>query len=211
LSHSAIEQASEAILSLDAAGLETLVKHSLTSMTPLQVAEEIISPALERIGIMWEEGMANLAQIFLGSKLCEDLLQRILPPEAHWRKDSPVIAITNFDDHHSLGKKIVYMTLRSNGYNIIDLGWTDVDSIGPKAKEHKVEILMASTLMLRSAIKTKEIPRLLKQEHSDALLVVGGAPFLFDPELAREVGADALGSSGADAASIVQALMEASR
>ena len=211
MSPSATEHASQAILSLDAVDLEKMVQHSLLSMTPLQVAEEIISPALERIGDMWEEGKANLAQIFLGSKLCEDLLQRILPKEAHWRKDSPVIAITNFDDHHSLGKKIVYMTLRSNGYNIIDLGWTDVDSIGLKAKEHRVEVLMVSTLMLRSAIKIKEIPRVLKREHSTALMVVGGAPFVFDPELAREVGADALGSSGADASGIVQALMEATK
>lgn len=208
---SVIESASAAILSLDATELEELVQHSLTSMTPLQVAEQIISPALERIGVLWEEGNANLAQIFLGSKLCEDVLLRILPQEAHWRKDSPVIGITNFDDHHSLGKKIVHMTLRSSGHNIIDLGWTDADSIAPKVREHKVQVLMVSTLMLRSALRTKAIPRLLKEANSSAVMVVGGAPFLFDPELAREVGAEALGSSGADAAGIVQALLEAMR
>ncbi len=211
MTSSAIERTISAILSLDEADLEKLVHQSMASMTPLQVAEEIISPALERIGILWEEGTANLAQIFLGSRLCEDLLQRILPQEAHWRKDSPVIAITNYDDHHSLGKKIVYMTLRSAGYDIIDLGWTDANSIALKVKEHQVEVLMVSTLMLRSALKTREIPRLLREGRSSAVMVVGGAPFIFDPELAREVGAEALGSSGADAAGIVQALLEAKK
>jgi methylmalonyl-CoA mutase cobalamin-binding domain/chain len=196
---------------LDASDLEKLVQNSLKTMSPLQVAEDIISPALERIGMMWEEGSANLAQIFLGSRLCDELLQRILPPEAHWRKDSPVIAITNFDDHHSLGKKIVFMTLRSNGFDIIDLGWTDSDSITSAALQHKVEVLMVSTLMLRSALKTKEIPRLLKEHGSQAVMVVGGAPFFFDPELAREVGAEAVGSNGADASGIVAVIMEAKK
>jgi methanogenic corrinoid protein MtbC1 len=205
-----VEQASEAILNLDRDDLERLVKTSLATMTPLQVAEEMISPALELIGGMWEEGTANLAQVYLGSKLCEELLNRILPSESHWRRDSPVIAITNFEDHHSLGKKIVYMTLRSNGYDIVDLGWTDASTIGRAAKENSTEILMVSTLMLRSALKSKEIPGLLKKNGSEAFMVVGGAPFFFDPELAREVGADGLGSNGTDAGDIVKALMEAS-
>jgi methanogenic corrinoid protein MtbC1 len=208
---SAVEQASEAILNLDEADLEKVVQDSLSTMTPLQVAEEIISPALELIGNMWEEGTANLAQVYLGSKLCEELLQRILPGESHWRRDSPVIGITNFEDHHNLGKKIVFMTLRSNGYEIIDLGWTDTGSVGQRAKENGIEVLMVSTLMLRSALRAKEIPGLLKRNGAAALMVVGGAPFFFDPELAREVGADAVGSNGTDAGDIIRTLMEACR
>jgi methylmalonyl-CoA mutase cobalamin-binding domain/chain len=211
LTPSAVERASEAILNLDKDDLESLVEASLATMTPLQVAEDIISPALELIGGMWEEGSANLAQVYLGSRLCEDLLNRILPGESHWRRDSPVIAITNFEDHHSLGKRIVFMTLRSNGYDIIDLGWTDASSIGRAAKEKEVEVLMVSTLMLRSALKSKEIPALLRKNGLNALMVVGGAPFFFDPELAREVGADAVGSNGTDAGDIVRSLMEAMR
>lgn len=96
------EHDSEAVLNLDGIGLEKLVQRSLASMTPPQVTEEIISHAPERIGTMWAEGSAHLAQIFLGSDMCEELLQRILPQEAHRRKDSPVIGTANYDDHHSL-------------------------------------------------------------------------------------------------------------
>lgn len=182
---------------------------SLSHRTPLEVAEELISPALSKIGVMWEEGEANLAQIFLASKMCDELLSQILPKEAHWRKDSPVIGITNFDDHHSLGKKIVYMVLRADGFDAIDLGWTNSSSIGEAVIENRVDVLLVSTLMLRSALKAKEIPNIIRTNGNKVVMIVGGAPFLFDRELGKEVGAEAIGGSGADASRLINALMEA--
>lgn len=205
----AIDEVRDALLALDAQRMKELLESSLSSLTPLEVAEEVISPALLKIGEMWEEGEANLSQIFLASKMCDETLSQILPKEAHWRKDSPVIGITNFDDHHSLGKKILYMVLRADGFDVIDLGWTDSHSIGAAVMENRVEVLLVSTLMLRSALKVKEIPDIIKARGRKVIMVVGGAPFLFDPELGRGVGADAIGSNGADASELIKGLMEA--
>lgn len=196
-------------MALDAQRMRGLLELSLSHRTPLEVAEELISPALSKIGVMWEEGEANLAQIFLASKMCDELLSQILPKEAHWRKDSPVIGITNFDDHHSLGKKIVYMVLRADGFDAIDLGWTNSSSIGEAVIENRVDVLLVSTLMLRSALKAKEIPDIIRTNGNKVVMIVGGAPFLFDRELGKEVGAEAIGGSGADASRLINALMEA--
>jgi methanogenic corrinoid protein MtbC1 len=206
-----IERMSEAILDLDEAGFERLVDEFLVTRSPLQVAEDVISPSLQDIGVMWEEGRANLAQIYLGSKMCEETLQRILPKESKWRRDAPIVAITNYEDHHSLGKSIVYMTMRSEGFEVADLGWTDAKTVAEKVKQSGAQVLMVSTLMLRSALRTKEIPGLIEMEGCHVMMVVGGAPFIFDPELGKEVGADAVGSNGTDASSIIHALMEGAR
>ena len=63
--------------------------------------------------------------------------------------------------------------------------------------------------MLRSALKVKEIPNIIGARGGKVIMVVGGSPFLFDPELGREVGADAIGSNGADVSELVKRLMEA--
>jgi len=47
----------------------------------------------------------------------------------------------------------------------------------------------------------------LKARGANIKVVVGGAPFLFDEELWREVGADAMGRSASDAVAIVERLM----
>ena len=49
---------------------------------------------------------------------------------------------------------------------------------------------------------------MLKKRGWNGKIAVGGAPFLFDPDLWREVGADAMGKNASDAISIVRKWME---
>ena len=58
--------------------------------------------------------------------------------------------------------------------------------------------------MLPSALKVKAVRAALNARGSRVRIAVGGAPFLFDPELWREVGADAMGRSAADAMTIIR-------
>jgi methanogenic corrinoid protein MtbC1 len=48
----------------------------------------------------------------------------------------------------------------------------------------------------------------LKARGADIKVAVGGAPFLFDGQLWREVGADAMGRSAGDAVSIAGGWMK---
>jgi len=71
----------------------------------------------------------------------------------------------------------------------------------------KIRVLMISVLMLPSALKVREVCERLKARGADIRVIVGGAPFMFDADLWKEVGADAMGSSAAQAVEIVQGLM----
>ena len=66
---------------------------------------------------------------------------------------------------------------------------------------------MISVLILPSALKVKQVCSRLKDSGADVKVVVGGAPFLFDAQLWREIGADAMGSSASEAVAIVGRLM----
>ena len=65
-------------------------------------------------------------------------------------------------------------------------------------------MLLVSTLMLSSALRVRELSALLRNAGSTMKLVVGGAPFLFDERLWREVGADAMGRCATEAPRIVE-------
>ena len=73
----------------------------------------------------------------------------------------------------------------------------------------RLRVLLISVLILPSALKVREVCAQLKAAGSDVKVVVGGAPFLFDDMLWREVGADAMGRSASDAVAIVARLMGA--
>jgi methanogenic corrinoid protein MtbC1 len=58
--------------------------------------------------------------------------------------------------------------------------------------------------MLPSALEVKAVRATLARRGHRVRIAVGGAPFLLDPELWREVGADAFGRSASDAVAIVR-------
>jgi trimethylamine corrinoid protein len=81
-----------------------------------------------------------------------------------------------------------------------------IDEAVTRAGEDRLRVLLVSALMLPSALHVRDLVLRLKSASPDLKVVVGGAPFLFDPELWREVGADAMGRSASEAASIIEKL-----
>jgi methanogenic corrinoid protein MtbC1 len=80
----------------------------------------------------------------------------------------------------------------------------DVDELVERVITDKLRILLISVLMMPSALKIRELRNALDARGVQLKILVGGAPFQFDSQLWREVGADAMGLSAADAVAIVQ-------
>ena len=104
---------------------------------------------------------------------------------------------------------MVVSALRAAGFDLVDLGHTDVDALVRSVQKECVKVLLISTLMLPSALKVKEVRARLDAAGLLVKIVVGGAPFRFDPQLWREVGADACGQSASEAITIVRSLLQA--
>ena len=66
---------------------------------------------------------------------------------------------------------------------------------------------MISVLILPSALKVADVCKALKEADAPVKVLVGGAPFLFDETLWKEVGADAMGRNAAEAITIVKKWM----
>ena len=46
-------------------------------MSPIQLAEKVVAPALERIGDDWKAGDASLSQVYMSGRICEKLVDEI--------------------------------------------------------------------------------------------------------------------------------------
>ncbi|WMW21127.1 cobalamin-dependent protein [Methanolobus mangrovi] len=182
----------DALLSLNRVAATTMIINEFTGDNAFELINEVISPALENIGRMWASGEIALSQEYMASKICEEIVETILPAESPARKDMPVIGITTLGDEHMLGKRIVCSFLRARGFNIHDYGDMGPEKISQKVKEDGIEVLMASTLMLNIAYEVKKLRLIFEREGIKTRIIVGGAPFLFDRNLWKEVGADAM-------------------
>ncbi len=198
----------EALATLDRIKAETLFQKALAGRSAIEAVEGIVVPALEQIGQAWNEGSIALSQVYLSGRLCEELVEQALPPSDPDRKHQPRSAIVVLNDYHTLGKRIVYSVMRASGYELFDYGRMDVDELVARAHADRIGVLLISVLMLPSALKVREVRAGLEARGARVKIAVGGAPFLFDPELWREVGADAMGHTAADAVGIVAGWME---
>ncbi len=198
-----------ALLSSDADGAAKIVeKYAKQYSSPLLFIEEIVVKALDHIGVGWETGDYALSQVYMSGRICEDLLDKMLPDESGQRREKPKMAIALLHDYHSLGKKIVYSVLRAGGYQLLDYGRIEVDDLVDRIREDRLELILISVLMLSSALQVKEIVRSLSHASGGLKVVVGGAPFRLDRQLWQEVGADAVGYTASDALHIVKTFKE---
>ena len=119
----------KALLNLEKIEAQRLLAIEGDSLTPLEIVNKIVVPALERIGNAWQDGSLALSQIYMSGRICEQLIDELLPPASDMRNNQPKMAISLLNDYHFLGKRIVYSHIRSAGFNIIDYGRNTVDEL----------------------------------------------------------------------------------
>jgi methanogenic corrinoid protein MtbC1 len=203
-----IDNLEKSLLRMDRVEVEFILRNEENGQTPVRTIENIVVPTLERIGKGWENGQISLAQVYMSGRICEEMIDKILPPSHPARKDQPPMAIVVLEDHHLLGKRIVYSALRASGYELFNYGQMDVTTVVKNIKTDGIKILLISVLMLPSALRIKALHEALKKEGCEVKLLVGGAPFRYDSQLWREVGADAMGYNSADAVEWVKKLSQ---
>ncbi len=200
-------QLERAFLMLDKVSAEKVLTEALQSGSPVEIAGELVSLTLNRIGAAWEEGKLALSQVYMSGMICEELIDKILPPKSPVRKSQPKMAIAVFEDYHLLGKRIIYSTLRASGFELLDLGGgLSVEKLIEIIHKEDIKILLLSVLMLPSALHVKTMKQRLNG--SGVKIIVGGAPFRFDENLWKEIDADAFGKDPSEAIEIVTKMME---
>jgi len=200
----------ESLLVADRLAAEIIVKELTQEILPIHIIENVIVPALEHIGKGWEEGSVALSQVYMGGRICEKMVDGLLPPGAPDRKDQPCMAICVLKDHHLLGKQIVYSLLRAAGFELADYGNISVEEVVERVKKDEIKVLLISVLMLPSALKIKQVRRGLDDMGLDVKIVVGGAPFKFDSQLSSAVGADAMCTTASGVVPVIEQIMEVS-
>jgi len=202
-----ISRFEEALVSLDRLEAMDILLSAGDGWSPIRIVENIVVPALEHIGTGWERGTIALSQVYMSGRICEEIVEEILPEDAPGRKYQPKMAIAVFQDYHLLGKRIVHAALRASGYGLKDYGRVDSEGLVEKSIKDGIEVLLLSTLMLPAALKVKEVRDTLKGQQRNIQIVVGGAPFRLDGQLWKDVGADAMGKTAGDAVDFINRIM----
>ncbi len=117
-----------------------------------------------------------------------------------------VIIGTVKGDLHDIGKNLVSLTLKGQGFDIEDLG-TDVpaEDFVKKAGEMEADIIAMSALLTTTMPQMKSVIEAVKESGCEAKTIIGGAPVT--KEYADEIGADGYAPDAATAVEIAKELM----
>lgn len=207
-----IKAYNEAVLDTDRARALQIVSDAVAEgVSPEDIVFKVVIPGLDLMVKVIGEGFdTNLAQHFMTSQIAADVTEKMLalfktPPEILGR----VVIGSAVGDLHTLGKRIVIGCLKAQMIEVIDLGVNvSAEKFVDEAVFRNAQVIAVSAMMVHTARGENgalKVRKLLKErglEHK-IKLVVGGAPFRYDPELYKIVQADAWAENGVSALKVI--------
>ena len=165
----------------------------LAEREPMDVVDNILIPALDRVGADFESGRVFLPQLIQSAGAAQaafEVIREMLSGQPGRETDKGTIVLATVKgDIHDIGKNIVKVLLENYGYTVIDLG-KDVDpaAVVEAARKHGAALVGLSALMTTTLKSMEETIALLHREKVPCKTVVGGA--VLTPEYAAQIGAD---------------------
>ena len=187
-----------------------LAKDALTHETELQLVEGHLIPALDKVGIDYEQGKAFLPQLLGAAQAAQSVFEVIKTSLAEKGgeavKKHRVAIATVQGDIHDIGKNIVKTVMENYGYEMIDLG-RDVppETIVQAVQEQGIRLVGLSALMTTTLPAMEETVRQLKALSAPPYIMVGGA--VVTEEYAARMGADAYARDARAAVEIARRLL----
>ena len=186
-----------------------LVKKALENKTPaIEILNKGLVPGVQALGKLFKNGQAYLPEVLISVRAMNmglEILQPYLSSKDVGNKGNIVLGTVE-GDIHDVGKNLVGMMLKSNGFNVIDIG-VDVpaDTFVQAVKENKADILAMSGLLTTTITYFPVVIEALKKAglKNKTKVMVGGAA-------ASRAYADEIGAEGF-AVDCVSAVDEASR
>jgi len=204
------ELLAQAILDGNRDDILDLVRANLEQgYAPGRLVDEIMIPAINRVGDLYEQKKYFLPQLMASAETMKKAmvhLEPLLEKESGTKAKGVVIIATVKGDIHDIGKNIVALLLRNQGFNVIDLG-KDVapETIVAEMKAQRPDVVALSALMTTTMVNMKEVIDLARTEGETCPFMVGGA--VVTAAYAASIGAH-YSKDGVEAAKVVAALLK---
>lgn len=207
----------DAVFDTDKDAAFAVVNRALAAgVTPEDVVFKVVIPAVEEMmSLITKDPDANLAQHFMTAQIASEVTDKMLalfrgPPQTVGR----VVIGTAVGDLHSLGKRIVSGCLKALMVAVTDLGVNvPAERFVDEALRTGSRLIAISAMMVHTATGPGgclKVRALLRERGLEGRLkiVVGGAPYRFDPGLYQAVGADAWAPDGITAGRVIVDLLK---
>ena len=170
-----------------------ITRRELESRSEMDVINQLLIPALDRVGELYEKQEIFLPQLINAANAAcggfDVIKERIAKSGTGSVSKGKIVLATVFGDIHDIGKNIVRVVLENYGYTVIDLG-RDVpaETIVETVIREDVKLVGLSALMTTTVTSMADTIAAIRKSGHDCKIMVGGA--VLTPDYAAEIGAD---------------------
>jgi 5-methyltetrahydrofolate--homocysteine methyltransferase len=172
------ERVYAAVINGNPAAIENELALLLEQMPALEIVNSCLLKAMAEVGVFFENGRMQLPFVLKSAEVVKTALNILAPhllgKDKKYR--GRMVLATVKGDIHDIGKNLVDIILRSNGYQIFNIG-TNQDSaaIAAAVEEHHPDHVGLSALLVKSTLEIKEILRIFSDRGINVPVICGGA------------------------------------
>ena len=197
---------------------DTDVAHALARLRDGGVSVEslyldLLAPTARRLGEMWEDDTADFSTVTIALGRLQRLLRELSPAfgteiehPTHGRR---ALFVQPRDEQHSFGLSMVAEFFRREGWDVIGGVGGAVASPATMVRDEWVDVVgfsVGSDGRLPWLQETVSAVRAASR-NPGLVVLVGGPPFVAQPELAASAGADGTARNGKEAPQVAERLM----
>ncbi|MEG0924865.1 MAG: cobalamin-dependent protein [Anaerovoracaceae bacterium] len=170
----------------------------------------------QEIGYRFDKGILSLPELIYAAEVMKSVTNCILDSldgddelRRSFTKKGTILLATVAGDVHDIGKGIVASTLRTAGFEVVDLGCeVPIEVILEEAEKRNVDIIGTSALLTSTMTEQRKLEKLLEEKGEKArfITMVGGAPCT--PRWAKKIGAGGYSEDAIDAVKVALQLIE---
>jgi corrinoid protein of di/trimethylamine methyltransferase len=198
-------------MGFDEDGAKRITEEAIKAgVDPSRLIDDGLVPGVKEVGERFERGEVFLPHMVMASDAVDAAMKIIEPhlPKGRALSKGKIVMGTVEGDLHDLGKNVVIMMLKANGFEVIDIG-RDVSAgaFVEKAKDLGAQIIGASSLMSTTRPYQRELIQEVERQglKGKVKVIVGGGPV--NLEWAKEIGADGYGHDASEAVREVRRLL----
>lgn len=204
-------QISELVINGNYKSMNELVNDALNSgISSKEILDYGLLKGMEVVGLRFRDGIMFLPEVLMSAKAFKtamNILEPLLLKDASSNQSQGKILLgTVKGDIHDIGKNLVGIMLKGNGFTVVDIG---VDASTEKfingIEKENPDIVGLSAMLTTTMVSMQKTVQVLREKFQGKLIIVGGAPVSQD--FANEIGANGYAKNAMEAVELCRNLL----
>lgn len=189
----------------------SITSRLINDKLPLDIINEELVPALDKVGKGFEKGTVFLPQLLMSAEAAKaafEVIKTVMDKSGEVQaKKGKVVIATVKGDIHDIGKNIVKVLLENYSFDVIDLGKdVPIETIVDTVIKEDVKLVGLSALMTTTVTSMEATIKELRKKAPNCVVMVGGA--VLTEEYAQMIGADKYCKDAMSSVNYAQSIFE---